>query len=56
LAALSASAAIYFNVFFKNFNPLIAISSRVFSMRRQMAALRAILGTSSVTDSITTSP
>src|SRR6266481_4687630 len=44
------------NVRRKNFNPFTAISSRVGSIRRQMAAARAITFTSVVNDSITTSP
>src|SRR5437588_5041056 len=49
-------ARVYFNVFFRNFNPFTAISSRVGSMRRQIAAARAMTFTSVVNDSITTSP
>ena len=40
----------------RNFRPLTAISLRVGSMRRQMAAARAMTFTSVVKDSITTSP
>jgi hypothetical protein len=46
----------YLKVFLKNFSPSTAISSRVGSMRRQMAALRAMRGTSKVTDSKAMSP
>src|SRR5579872_5795012 len=46
----------HFNAFFKNFNPFTAISSRVGSIRLQMAAARAMTFTSVVNDSMTTSP
>jgi hypothetical protein len=49
-------SAIYRRAFFRNFNPFTAISSRVGSIRRQMAAARAITFTSVVNDSMTTSP
>src|SRR5947208_3185041 len=50
------SARIYFKARLRNFNPFTAISSRVGSMRRQIAAARAMTFTSVVNDSITTSP
>src|ERR1051325_9742867 len=46
----------FHSVFLRNFRPFTAISLRVGSMRRQMAAARAITLTSVVKDSITTSP
>ena len=46
----------YLMFFLRNFNPFTAISSRVGSMRRQMAAALAMTLTSVVKDSITTSP
>src|SRR5439155_13630576 len=50
------TARIYFKARLRNFSPFTAISSRVGSMRRQIAAARAMTFTSVVNDSITTSP
>ncbi len=44
------------SVFLRNVAPLVATSFRVGSMRRQMAAARAMTFTSVVKDSMTTSP
>src|SRR5206468_211770 len=56
LFVMADDGFIYFNVFFKNFKPFTAISSRVGSILRQIAAARAMTFTSVVNDSITTSP
>ena len=53
---MDALVSVHFNTFRKNFKPFTAISSRVGSMRRQMAAARAMTFTSGVNDSITKSP
>src|SRR5262245_38502396 len=49
-------AAIHFSIRRKKASPSTAIFSRPGSMRRQMAAARAMTFTSVVNDSITTSP
>jgi hypothetical protein len=49
-------AYFFLKSFFKLARPLTAISFRVGSIRRQIAAARAITFTSVVNDSITTSP
>jgi len=41
-----------FGIFFRSFDPRMAVSSRVGSMRRHIAALRATSGVSSVTNSM----
>lgn len=51
-----AREPVYFNVCRRNFKPLVAISRRLGSILRQIAAALAITLTSLVNDSITTSP
>src|SRR6185369_4016446 len=51
-----SSLGIYFKVLLRNLSPFVAISFRVGSILRQIAAARAMTFTSVVNDSITTSP